>query len=58
MSQKSFGLLQGKKGIVFGPLDEKSIAWHIALVAFRGHDHSCWAFPARIVSPTAPEAQK
>jgi enoyl-[acyl-carrier protein] reductase I len=35
MSQKSHGLLQGKKGIVFGPLDDKSIAWHIALAAFR-----------------------
>ncbi len=35
MSQKSHGLLQGKKGIIFGPLDDKSIAWHIALAAFR-----------------------
>lgn len=35
MSQKGHGLLQGKKGIIFGPLDDKSIAWHIALAAFR-----------------------
>ena len=35
MNQKSYGLLQGKKGIVFGPLDDKSIAWHIALAAYR-----------------------
>ena len=35
MSQKSYNLLQGKKGIIFGPLDDKSIAWHIALAAYR-----------------------
>lgn len=35
MSPKSYGLLQGKKGIIFGPLDDKSIAWHIALAAHR-----------------------
>lgn len=35
MSQKSYGLLEGKKGIVFGPLDDKSIGWHIALAAYR-----------------------
>ncbi len=35
MSQKSYGLLDGKKGIIFGPLDEKSIAWQIALAAYR-----------------------
>jgi enoyl-[acyl-carrier protein] reductase I len=35
MSQKSYGLLDGKKGIVFGPLDDKSIGWHIALAAYR-----------------------
>jgi len=33
--KKSFGLLQGKKGIVFGPLDETSIGWEIALAACR-----------------------
>ncbi|NUM69084.1 enoyl-ACP reductase, partial [candidate division KSB1 bacterium] len=35
MKPKSYGLLQGKKGIVFGPLDEKSIGWQIALAAHR-----------------------
>lgn len=35
MSQTSYGLLKGKKGIIFGPLDEKSIAWQIALAAYR-----------------------
>ncbi|MGH7453405.1 MAG: enoyl-ACP reductase FabI [bacterium] len=35
MSQKNYGLLEGKKGIVFGPLDDKSIGWHIALAAYR-----------------------
>jgi enoyl-[acyl-carrier protein] reductase I len=33
--QHSYGLLKGKKGIVFGPLDESSIGWHIALAAHR-----------------------
>ena len=35
MSQKSYGLLEGKKGIVFGPLDETSLGWQIALAAHR-----------------------
>jgi len=26
----SFGLLKGKTGIIFGALDENSIAWHVA----------------------------
>jgi enoyl-[acyl-carrier protein] reductase I len=30
-----YGLLKGKKGVVFGPLDESSIGWQIALHAFR-----------------------
>jgi len=30
-----YGLLKGKKGIVFGPLDESSIGWQIALYAYR-----------------------
>jgi enoyl-[acyl-carrier protein] reductase I len=35
MSEKAhYGLLKGKKGIVFGPLDESSIGWQIALHAF------------------------
>lgn len=33
--QKSYGLLEGKRGIVFGPLDETSIGWQIALAAHR-----------------------
>lgn len=33
--QHSFGLLKGKKGIIFGPLDESSIGWQIALSAYR-----------------------
>ena len=35
MSQQSYGLLKGKQGIIFGPLDENSIGWQIALAAFR-----------------------
>ncbi len=31
----SYGLLKGKRGIVFGPLDENSIGWQIALAAHR-----------------------
>lgn len=30
-----YSLLKGKKGIVFGPLDESSIGWQIALHAYR-----------------------
>lgn len=30
----SYGLLRGKKGIITGALDEKSIAWHVALRAY------------------------
>ncbi|MDB5035418.1 MAG: Enoyl-[acyl-carrier-protein] reductase [Chlorobi bacterium] len=32
--KKSYGLLKGKRGIVFGPLDESSIGWQIALSAY------------------------
>jgi enoyl-[acyl-carrier protein] reductase I len=32
---KSYGLLKGKKGIVFGPMDETSLGWQIALSAYR-----------------------
>ena len=32
---KSYGLLKGKKGIVFGPMDETSLGWQIALAAYR-----------------------
>lgn len=31
----SEGLLKGKKGIIFGALNEKSIAWHVALKAWK-----------------------
>jgi len=33
--RKGFGLLKGKKGIIFGALDERSIAWRIALACHR-----------------------
>lgn len=33
--QKGYGLLKGKKGIIFGALDERSIAWRIALACNR-----------------------
>lgn len=32
---EGFGLLKGKKGIIFGALDERSIAWRIALACKR-----------------------
>ncbi len=35
MKTKSYGLLEGKKGIIFGPLDERSLGWQIALAAYR-----------------------
>ena len=35
MADKTFGLLKGKKGIIFGPLDETSLGWQIALAAHR-----------------------
>lgn len=33
--QKGYGLLKGKKGLIFGALDERSIAWRIALACDR-----------------------
>jgi len=33
--QQGYGLLEGKKGIIFGALDERSIAWRIALACQR-----------------------
>lgn len=33
--QKGYGLLKGKKGIIFGALDNRSIAWRIALACKR-----------------------
>jgi enoyl-[acyl-carrier protein] reductase I len=35
MTQTGYGLLKGKKGIIFGALDERSIAWRIALACKR-----------------------
>src|SRR5919106_5610020 len=44
----SYNLLKGKKGIIFGALDEKSIAWKTAL--------ACHAQGAQIVLTNAPVA--
>ncbi len=46
----SNNLLKGKKGIIFGALDEKSIAWKTAL--------SCYAEGAEIVLTNAPIAMR
>ena len=46
----SHGLLQGKKGIIFGALDEKSIAWITAL--------KCHEEGAQIVLTNAPVAMR
>ena len=35
MSKEGYGLLKGKKGIIFGALDDRSIAWRIALACKR-----------------------
>jgi len=35
MAQRSYGLLKGKQGVVFGPLNEQSLAWQIALACHR-----------------------
>lgn len=34
-SEVGYGLLKGKKGIIFGALDERSIAWRVALACHR-----------------------
>jgi enoyl-[acyl-carrier protein] reductase I len=34
------GLLHGKKGIIFGALNEKSIAWQVALKAIEQYQKS------------------
>ncbi len=34
MARKFYGLLEGKKGVVFGPLNEQSLAWKIALQVY------------------------
>jgi enoyl-[acyl-carrier protein] reductase I len=44
------GLLQGKKGIIFGALNEKSIAWQIALKA--------WQHGAELVLTNSPVAMR
>lgn len=46
----SYGLLKGKKGIIFGALDEKSLAWKTAL---RAHEEG-----ASIVLTNAPVAMR
>lgn len=33
--QQGYGLLKGKKGIIFGALDERSLAWRVALACKR-----------------------
>ena len=35
MTDTGYGLLKGKKGMIFGALDERSIAWRIALACKR-----------------------
>lgn len=44
------GILKGKKGIVFGALDEQSIAWHVA--------EQCHAEGAAITLTNAPVAMR
>ena len=44
----SNGILKGKKGIIFGALDEKSIAWNTAL--------KCYEEGAQLVLTNAPVA--
>ncbi|MCX7651935.1 MAG: SDR family oxidoreductase [Bacteroidia bacterium] len=44
----SYGLLRGKKGIITGALDDKSIAWHVAL---RAHEEG-----AQLLLTNAPVA--
>jgi enoyl-[acyl-carrier protein] reductase I len=44
------GLLQGKKGIIFGALNEKSIAWQVALKA--------WHHGAEMVLTNSPVAMR
>lgn len=34
-AQNGYGLLKGKKGIIFGALDDRSIAWRVALACHR-----------------------
>lgn len=50
MAQSGFGLLKGKTGVIFGALNESSIAWAIARAAYREG--------ARFVLSNAPVAQR
>lgn len=34
MVRKYYGLLEGKRGVIFGPLNEQSLAWQIALQVY------------------------
>jgi enoyl-[acyl-carrier protein] reductase I len=43
-------LLKGKKGIIFGALNDKSIAWHVALKA--------WENGAEMVLTNSPVAMR
>ena len=46
----SYGLLKGKKGLIFGALDDRSLAWKTAL---RAHEEG-----ARLVLTNAPVAMR
>lgn len=48
INHMAYNLLKGKKGIIFGALDEKSIAWQIAL--------KCYEEGAQLVLTNAPVA--
>lgn len=50
MENKSFGLLKGKKGIIFGALEERSIAWAIA--------EKCKAEGAEFILSNAPVVKR
>jgi enoyl-[acyl-carrier protein] reductase I len=50
MADSGYGLLNGKKGVIFGALNESSIAWAIALAAHREG--------ARFVLSNAPVARR
>ena len=46
----SYNLLKGKRGIIFGALDERSIAWRTAL--------RCHAEGAELILTNAPVAMR
>lgn len=35
MSEQGYGLLKGKKGLIFGALDDRSLAWRVAVACHR-----------------------